>query len=127
MSLWEYKQIRKQISDKGNEYISEHQIYEALTEMRDLIEDSSKKTKSARRQSQRQKAHAKSQTIVAKTIMASKRNNANTASDLEPTNSDDIQTDLQPSIQASKKSEKSVIEQNGLLLDTTDFDFGDIE
>ncbi|BBI69862.1 hypothetical protein PKHYL_40530 [Psychrobacter sp. KH172YL61] len=59
--------------------------------------------------------------------MASKRNNANTASDLEPTNSDDIQTNLQPSIEASKKSEKSVVEQNGLLLDTTDFDFGDIE
>lgn len=127
MSLWEYKQIRKQISDKGNEYINEHQIYEALTEMRDLIEDSSKKTKSARRQAQRQKTHAKSQTIVAKTIMASKRNNANTSSDLEPTNSDDIQTNLQPSIQASKKPEKSVVEQNGLLLDTTDFDFGDIE
>ncbi len=108
-------------------YISEHQIYEALTEMRDLIEDSSKKTKSARRQAQRQKTHAKSQTIVAKTIMASKRHNANTSSDLEPSNSNDIQTNLQPSIQTSKKSEKSVVEQNGLLLDTTDFDFGDIE
>ncbi|BBI69861.1 hypothetical protein PKHYL_40520 [Psychrobacter sp. KH172YL61] len=55
MSLWEYRKIRKQIADKGNEYINEHQIYEALTEMRDLIEDSSKKTKSARRQAQLQK------------------------------------------------------------------------
>ena len=127
MSLWEYKKIRKQIADKGNEYINEHQIYEALTEMRDLVANSSKKTKSARRQAQLQKTHAKSQTIVARTMMASKKSQRPNNESVELNDADEIEASLQSSTQASKKPAKNIVEQNGLLLDTDDFDFGDIE
>lgn len=127
MSLWEYKQIRKQIADKGNEYINEHQIYEALTEMRDLAKNSSEKTKSARRQVERREIHAKSQTIVAKTMMASRKGKLASKGNVEIDDINEVGLSTKPLIQTTKKLVKETDEHDGLLLDTTDFDFGDIE
>lgn len=64
MSIWEYNKVRQMISNKGDKYISDQQIFDALTEMRELVAESSSKTKKARRQAQRQKQHEKSKPVI---------------------------------------------------------------
>ncbi len=64
MSIWEYRQIRQSLKNKGQNLIHSQQINEALTENREKVEQSSQRTKKARRQEQRQKAHKKSQSVI---------------------------------------------------------------
>lgn len=59
ISLWEYSQVRKFIVERGDKFINDHQVYDAITQMREIVKDSSEKTKKARRQQQRQKSHKK--------------------------------------------------------------------
>lgn len=59
MSVWEYQQARKAARDAGMEAVNEHQIMQALTELREKVETSAEKTKKARRQSQRRREHVK--------------------------------------------------------------------
>lgn len=66
MSIWEYKQARKAIKDSGIKFVNEQQVYEALTELREIVEASSATTKKARRQLQRQKSHHQSQKTLIK-------------------------------------------------------------
>ncbi|WP_439294608.1 Mu transposase C-terminal domain-containing protein [Lonepinella sp. BR2882] len=96
MSIWEYKQVRQYLKDKDEKLIHSQQINEALTEMRERVEQSAQRTKKARRQAQRQKVHAKSEVVI-------------------PTA---VETNNAPPIQPIS---------NGLLLDDSDFTFGDIE
>ncbi|WP_439239243.1 Mu transposase C-terminal domain-containing protein [Lonepinella sp. BR2919] len=96
MSIWEYKQVRQYLKDKDEKLIHSQQINEALTEMRERVEQSAQRTKKARRQAQRQKVHARSEVVI-------------------PTA---VETNNAPPIQPIS---------NGLLLDDSDFTFGDIE
>lgn len=64
MSIWEYKQARKKISEYGEKFVNEHQLYDAITEMREIATKSSKTTKKARKQTQRRKNHNKSQNEI---------------------------------------------------------------
>ena len=72
MSIWEYKQVRQFLKDKDEKLIHSQQIHDALTEMRDLVEQSAQRTKKARRQAQRQKVHAKSKVVIPTTLPESK-------------------------------------------------------
>lgn len=62
MSLWEYKQLHKQVKQEVGT-VNEALIYQAWEDMQALIETSQKNTKTLRRQEQRRKSHAKSQKI----------------------------------------------------------------
>lgn len=143
MSIWEYRQIRNRIKEKGDAYMNENQIFEALTEMREMVEQSAKSTKTARRQAERQKTTKKNQTIIAKTLSASKKI-ANTDKYDFPESDVLINTDSMvsaldtPMAKVTKpnpigSTTQATIANNGLnngLLsddDTDDFDFGDIE
>lgn len=59
MSIWEYQQASKIAKDAGMSSVNEHQILQALTELREQVEASTEKTKKARRQSQRRREHQK--------------------------------------------------------------------
>lgn len=72
MSIWEYKQVRQFLKDKDEKLIHSQQIHDALTEMRDLVEQSAQRTKKARRQAQRQKVHAKSKVVIPTALPESK-------------------------------------------------------
>ena len=72
MSIWEYKQVRQFLKDKDEKLIHSQQIHDALTEMRDLVEQSAQRTKKARRQAQRQKVHAKSKVVIPTVLPESK-------------------------------------------------------
>lgn len=141
MSIWEYRQIRNRIKEKGDAYINENQIFEALTEMRDMVEQSAKTTKTARRQAERQKSTKKNQTIIAKTLSASKKVADNNGYDFPDDNSlidaesmvSALDTPMASVFNTNGRGEhpnQSSIKNNndGLLSDNTDdFDFGDIE
>lgn len=62
MSLWEYKQLYKQIKQEAGT-VNEALIYQAWEDMQNLVESGQKNTKTMRRQEQRRKTHAKSQQI----------------------------------------------------------------
>lgn len=62
MSLWEYKQLYKQIKQEVGT-VNEALIYQAWEDMQNLVESGQKNTKTMRRQEQRRKTHAKSQQI----------------------------------------------------------------
>ncbi len=68
MSIWEYKQARQYLKDKDEKFIHSQQIHDALTEMRELVEQSAQRTKKARRQAQRQKVHAKSEVVISTSL-----------------------------------------------------------
>ena len=72
MSIWEYKQVRQFLKDKDEKLIHSQQIHDALTEMRELVEQSAQRTKKARRQAQRQKVHAKSKVVIPTSLPESK-------------------------------------------------------
>ena len=59
MSLWEFMQTKKAARAEGMREVNEHQILQALTELREKVEASAEKTKKARRQSQRRREHQK--------------------------------------------------------------------
>lgn len=69
MSIWEYKQARKKISEYGEKFVNEHQLYDAITEMREIATKSSKTTKKARKQTERRKIHNKSQNELINPVM----------------------------------------------------------
>lgn len=59
MSFWEYSQARNSIRKEGKHSINEHQVLQAISELRSHVEGSKEKTKKARRQSQRRREHEK--------------------------------------------------------------------
>lgn len=59
MSIWEYRQAKEQLKRAGIASVNEHQILSAITELRTRVNEASQKTKTARRQAQRRKEHAK--------------------------------------------------------------------
>ena len=73
MSIWEYKQVRQFLKNKDQKLIHSQQIHDALTEMRELVEQSAQRTKKARRQAQRQKVHAKSKVVIPTTLPENKQ------------------------------------------------------
>lgn len=64
MSIWEYKQASEAARKDGMKSVNTSQIMQALTEMREIVKDSTTKTKKARRQSQRKREHEKKITPV---------------------------------------------------------------
>ena len=59
MSLWELEIAKKKLKEQGNTSANEAQILNALTYMREIINEASQKTKKARRQRQKQTEYAK--------------------------------------------------------------------
>lgn len=59
MSIWEYQQAREETRKRGQASVNEHQILQAITELRHKVEESKEKTKRARRMSQRRREHEK--------------------------------------------------------------------
>lgn len=64
MSIWEYREVRSRIANKGDKYINEQQVLDGLTEMREMVAESAQRTKKARRQAERQKTHKASKPII---------------------------------------------------------------
>jgi len=62
ISLWEYKQIRHKLKVEGNASVNEAQLLQAIEEGRTQVEQSVKRTKSARRKAQKRKQHEKKTT-----------------------------------------------------------------
>ncbi|RMH11366.1 MAG: transposase [Gammaproteobacteria bacterium] len=58
MSVWEYRSACEQIKKAGNE-VNEHEILKAISELREQVEQSSAKTRKARRAQQRRAEHKK--------------------------------------------------------------------
>lgn len=111
MSLWEYKAVRNHISSKGV-CASDAQIYQALTEMREMVASSSQNTKRARRQAQRQKTHAKVQQATAQ----------------KPYNQAGAYKIKEPYVSPLPDMNKHTSVQDGqLLCDEFDFDLGEID
>lgn len=73
MSIWEYRELRNHIANKGMAYVNEDQLLQGVGEMREIVEKSAKSTKTARRQQERNKNHKKGQTIIARTLASSKK------------------------------------------------------
>lgn len=107
MSIWEYKQARKKISEYGEKFVNEHQLYDAITEMREIATQSSSTTKKARKQAQRRKAHSKSQREL---INPDTVNQSQSKSKVDNTH--------------ASGSESTKI---ALLSDDDDFEFGEID
>lgn len=59
MSLWELKLVKTKLRNKGTESINKHQVLDALTDMRNVIDSAAKSTKRARKQLQKRKEHEK--------------------------------------------------------------------
>ena len=59
VSIWEYNAVKEKLKNEGADSNNEHLVLNALTEMRQQVESSKKRTKKARRQSQRRKEHEK--------------------------------------------------------------------
>lgn len=69
ISLWEYLEVRKRIKERGEEYVNEQQIYDGIERMRAIVQESSEKTKKARRAAQRTKSHSTVRKIIDNTII----------------------------------------------------------
>jgi putative transposase len=59
MSIWEYQQARDKLKRQGQTGVNEHQVLQAITELRSQVEGAKERTKKARRQAQRRKEHEK--------------------------------------------------------------------
>ncbi|PKN16980.1 MAG: transposase [Deltaproteobacteria bacterium HGW-Deltaproteobacteria-6] len=59
MSIWEYRQARQKLKLEGMDSANDHQILEAITELRSRVDESMERSKKARRQAQRRKEHEK--------------------------------------------------------------------
>lgn len=57
MSIWEFGQARQKLLREGRASVNEREVLRSVTELRDKVAASTKKTKSARRQSQRRIEH----------------------------------------------------------------------
>lgn len=57
MSYWEHREIQAHLKREGRDSSNEHLILQALTELRDQVDASTRRTKSARRKAQRRKEH----------------------------------------------------------------------
>ena len=58
-SIWEFKRAREELKRQGVQNINQHQIFQTIAELRSKVEESQRKTKKARRQSQRRRIHEK--------------------------------------------------------------------
>lgn len=130
ISLWELQQARKSIKQKGDKYLNDHQVYEAITEMREIVESSTQSTKKARRQQQRQKSHEKlikqvNKTMIDKTIGVQEEI-SNQLIDIKP--SEPIKSAKpKAATNETKSSQKPVVVESGLLTDIFKFDMGEID
>lgn len=59
MSVWEFREACARARDLGMQSVNEDKIFEALTELRNHVEESSQRTKKARLKSQKRKEHEK--------------------------------------------------------------------
>lgn len=59
VSIWEYQQAREMLKREGKKSVNEHQILQAITELRSQVDEAKEKSKKARRQAQRRKEHEK--------------------------------------------------------------------
>jgi putative transposase len=59
MSIWEYRQVKQKLKLEGKASVNNHQLLEAITELRNMAEKSMNNTKKVRRQFQRRKEHEK--------------------------------------------------------------------
>lgn len=59
MSIWEYRQAREKLKREGAKSVNQHQLLQAISELRSKVEEAQEKTKKARRQAQRRKEHEK--------------------------------------------------------------------
>ena len=59
ISIWEYRQARRKLKQEGAAAVNNHQLLDAITELRMLEEQAKEKSKKARRQAQRRKEHEK--------------------------------------------------------------------
>jgi len=59
MSVWEYQQARNAARQEGMKSVNEPQILQALTDLRNRVEESKERSKKARRMSQRRREHEK--------------------------------------------------------------------
>lgn len=57
MSLWEHRQVTQKLKAEGIKSVDEKQLLSGLNEMRQIVDESSSKSRSARRQQQRRKVH----------------------------------------------------------------------
>ena len=62
ISLWELRQASKKANQEGAKSVNEKEIFKNVTEMRQLVDESTQKTKKARRLSQNRKQHKQSNT-----------------------------------------------------------------
>lgn len=60
ISIWEYNQVQKLISESGKNASDQNVIYDAIRELREQVATSENKTRKQRRAAQRQKLHQKS-------------------------------------------------------------------
>jgi len=59
MSIWEYAQAKARLKAEGAKSVDETQLFRALTELREQVDEAKDKTRRARRQSQRRVEHGK--------------------------------------------------------------------
>lgn len=59
MSVWECRQAKDRLKKEGASSVNEHEIFRAITELREQVDKAKKKTKKARRQAQRRREHEK--------------------------------------------------------------------
>jgi len=57
ISLWELKEIRRQLQQQGRESINEELIFSAYARMREIADAARRTTKAARRDAQRRRDH----------------------------------------------------------------------
>ncbi|AJQ92277.1 MULTISPECIES: Mu transposase C-terminal domain-containing protein [Gynuella] len=57
MSIWEFKQAKEKLKKEGAKSVNEHQVFQAITELRTQVDEAKEKSKKARRQAQRRKEH----------------------------------------------------------------------
>ncbi len=57
MSIWEYQQAKEKLKREGHSSVNNHQILQAITQLRSHVDAAAEKTKKARRQAQRRTEH----------------------------------------------------------------------
>lgn len=57
MSVWELRQAKEKLKAEGKTSYNEHLVLEAITDLRNQVDDAKHRTKKARRQAQRRKEH----------------------------------------------------------------------
>lgn len=57
MSIWEYRKVRAHLKEKGLKDVNEQLIFQTFLELREMVSESTRKSKSARREEERHKAN----------------------------------------------------------------------